>query len=453
MRLLSGLFLCVLCNAQSGNLNLQQAVEQAAAKYPSVRVSTEQAAAAAAAINLARTSYLPRIDMLGQVNRATRNNVFGLLLPQTVIPSISGPALYTNTLSSVWSSVVGTLASWEPFDFGLRAANVEAAEASSRRAQASVARTRFEVQSLAADNFLTLLAAQQLVVTARASVERAETVRQIVDALVKTELRPGVDASRADAELALAQTQLIRAEQAVDTARIALAQLLDVPAASIAPDVGRFLQPPPDSTGSVNVARHPLALEQYAVIGEAKAREKVLNRTYFPKFSLQGALYARGTADYNGHAPENTGGPLSGLGPNIQNWAVGFSAYFPIFDFASIRARKQIEAHREQAEEAQYQRVVRDLNSGVERAAANLNAARRIAQNTPVQLEAARQNERQATARYRAGLSDITELAEAQRLLTETEIDDALARLNVWRALLAQAAAGGDLQPFLQQAK
>ena len=249
MRILCGLFLCVLCSPQPGNLSVQQAIEQAASKYASVRVSTEQAAAAAAAINLARASYLPRIDMLGQVNRATRNNVFGLVLPQPVIPSISGPALNTNSLSSVWGSVAGALASWEPFDFGLRAANVEAAEASSRRAQASVARTQFEVQSLAADNFLTLLAAQQLVITARASVERARTVRQIVDALVKSELRPGVDASRADAELALAQTQLIRAEQAVDTARIALAQLLDVGAASITPDAGRFLQPPPELAG------------------------------------------------------------------------------------------------------------------------------------------------------------------------------------------------------------
>ena len=59
----------------------------------------------------------------------------------------------------------------------------------------------------------------------------------------------------------------------------------------------------------------------------------------------------------------------------------------------------------------------------------------------------------QAEARYKAGLGAIVEVAEAQRLLTQAEIDDSLARLAVWRAALALAAAEGDLQPYLQAAR
>ncbi len=40
-------------------------------------------------------------------------------------------------------------------------------------------------------------------------------------------------------------------------------------------------------------------------------------------------------------------------------------------------------------------------------------------------------------------------MADAQRLLTQAQIDDALARLNVYRALLRAAATAGDIQPFL----
>jgi outer membrane protein TolC len=58
----------------------------------------------------------------------------------------------------------------------------------------------------------------------------------------------------------------------------------------------------------------------------------------------------------------------------------------------------------------------------------------------------------QANARYQAGLGTIVEVADTQRLLTQSEIDDALARLGVWRALLATAAAGGNVQPFLANA-
>jgi hypothetical protein len=43
-------------------------------------------------------------------------------------------------------------------------------------------------------------------------------------------------------------------------------------------------------------------------------------------------------------------------------------------------------------------------------------------------------------------------VAEAQRLLTQAEIDDSLARLSVWRALVGVAAAQGDLTPVLSLA-
>src|SRR3954470_22447805 len=128
--------------ANPGAMTIAQAVDSALKTYPSISVSQEQINAAAAAIDLARTSYLPRIDSLAQVNRATRNNVFGLLLPQGVVPSISGPVLGSNNFGTVWGSAVGALVSWEPFDFGLRGANVLAATASRERAEAGLKRTQ-----------------------------------------------------------------------------------------------------------------------------------------------------------------------------------------------------------------------------------------------------------------------------------------------------------------------
>src|SRR5579863_5744282 len=136
-------------------LTITQAVENAVRNYPSIRVSKEQIQAAAAGIQLARTAYLPRIDGLGQVNRATRNNVFGLLLPQSVIPSMSGPVLGTNNLGTAWGSAIGGLVTWEPFDFGLRQANVDAASAARARSQAALKRTEYDVAAATADAYLT----------------------------------------------------------------------------------------------------------------------------------------------------------------------------------------------------------------------------------------------------------------------------------------------------------
>jgi outer membrane protein TolC len=81
-----------------------------------------------------------------------------------------------------------------------------------------------------------------------------------------------------------------------------------------------------------------------------------------------------------------------------------------------------------------------------------LTATQAIAQNTPIELKAAHSALDQATARYKAGLVPIDDVAQAQRLMVQAEMDDAIARLNVWRAFLRLQFVRGDLQPFLQEA-
>jgi len=447
--------LCIIgsalpAHAQQEPLTIGQAVEQALGKYPAIRASLEQVSAAAAGINLARTAYLPRADFLGQVNRATRNNVFGLLLPQGVIPSLSGPILGANDLTNVWGIAVGVLVSWEPFDFGLRKASVELAGASRTRREADFSVTRLTVSTGAADGFLTLLAAQQIVLGARAAVERARVVDQVVSARAQSGLRPGADAARAHAEVAFAETQLVRLEQATEVARAALAELLGLPSAQVIVQPGPLLGPPPQmQPPSGSLTTHPIAQQQQAAIEEVKEQERVLDRSYYPRFYLQGSSYARGTG---ARTDGTTGGAFAGLTPNTGNWAIGMTVAFAALDLPSIRARKEIQLHRERSETAQYERVLQDLQGQLERAQAQYRGARRVAENTPVQLDVARAAERQATARYNSGLGNIVEVAEAQRLLTQAEIDDSLARLGMWRALLSLAATQGNLEPFLQMA-
>src|SRR5439155_13437509 len=106
-------------SAQTANppkpLKLDTAVELALTNYPAIKTAQAQADAAKANIDLARTAYLPRLDLLYQENRATRNNVFGAVLPQSIIPSISGPVLGSTSMDSTFGSAGGALFSWEPF--------------------------------------------------------------------------------------------------------------------------------------------------------------------------------------------------------------------------------------------------------------------------------------------------------------------------------------------------
>jgi outer membrane protein len=455
------LFFCLECvvTAQSnqagssetkaGQISLNDVVQSAERDYPQILISQEELNASIADIRQARTAYLPRADALLQANRATRNNVFGTLLPQSTIPSISGPVINSNNAGSVWGSAAGVLVSWQPFDFGLRHANVQAARSVKAKADAALLNSQLEVGAAAADAFLTHVAAKETVRAASSAVENWNTLLRTIHALATAQLRPGADESRIDAELAMARTQLVYAHQAEQESKATLVKFLISPPAELNLDSERLLVqlPPDEEEPGFNSATHPLMEEQKAAVAQSAAQLRALERTWVPQFSLEGAASARGTG------AESDGRRLpgwNGLAPNVQNYAAGVNVTFSLLDFASIHAKESAQSATVHAEQARQQLVDRTLNETFEKAKAALTAAREVANNTPVELKSAHMAFDQAKARYQAGLTPIDDLAQAQRLLVQAEVDDSIARLSVWRALLQLDAARGDLQPFLQ---
>ena len=428
-------------------ITIQQAVRHAVETYPTVRASDARTAASEAGVDLSGAAYVPRLDAAYQLNKATRNNVAGLLLPGTMVPTITGPVADT-TSASIWGSAAALLLSWEAFDFGQRGASTAVARSQLSRATAAAELTRLEVGVRTADAFLLLAAAQETVRAVRANVERQQVFAGAVAALVKNELRPGADESRAQADLAAARIQLAQAEQGERVARAYLAQWLGVSPGDVQISHGPLLaEAPPSAPVGGDAMHHPRAETQMAAVESSQAAQEVFSKSYYPRVNLQTAFSVRGT----GAAPSgvNLGG-THGLRLDTPNWAVGLTLTFPVFDYFSLRDRTRVEAANERAERAAYDGVVRELSTQAEEARAQRDGAREVARNTPVQLQAARALEQQSRARYDAGLATIIEVADAQRLLLQAEVADAVARLGVWRAFLAEAAAGGDLSPLMK---
>jgi outer membrane protein TolC len=184
------------------------------------------------------------------------------------------------------------------------------------------------------------------------------------------------------------------------------------------------------------------------VVDAARSREKLLDRSYFPRFNWQTAIFGRGT----GAKLDGTFDNSNGMYPNTFNWATGMTVSFPVFDIFGLRARRKAEANNVAAEQARYDQVINTLKTHDARAHALVDSARRIAENTQVQVRAAQETLASARARYDHGLANITEMADAQRLLAQAEIEDSVSKLAVWRAMLAAAKLQGDLKPFLQKA-
>jgi outer membrane protein TolC len=434
--------------ATTQTFTFEQALAYSTEHYPRVRAAVEQAAAAAAGVRAAQTATLPRLEALWQINRATANNIFGQLLPQSVIPALSGPVLADASADSAWGSAAGAFVSWEPIDLGLRSAVVREAEAGVARARADEDVARLGVQQAVGNAFLRVVAAEQALAAADADVARRDVLARATHALADNQLRPGADASRADAELAAARTRAIQARQAVAIARAVFAQMLGIADAAVAVRPERLLDVAgPAATAPGAAAAHPLVQAGQAAVGAAQAREEVLATSNRPRLFLQSSVFARGS----GANPDGTfDGGADGLGFERANWAAGLQVVVPnLFEFAGLRARRAAATALTRAEQARLDETVNAVAAERHTADAVVEAARAIAGNTPVQLAAARQSEAQARARYDAGLAGLVDVADAQSLLAAAEYQDALARVDVWRALLAQAVARGDLQPFV----
>jgi outer membrane protein TolC len=273
---------------ESSTLTLDQALRYAVDHYPSVRAAMEQVNASTAGVQLAKTAYLPRLDSLWQSNLATTNNVFGQVLPQSVIPALSGPVLPNASSQGVWSSATGAFASWEPFDFGLRGATVAGAEAAVTRARAGAAMTQLDVQSAVGAAFLNLAAAQEAVKSAQADVDRRDVLVRMIQTLVDNQLRPGADASRAGAERAAAQTRLLLAQQTAAVAEATLTRLLGGTPGAVSIDATGLLGRVPAEDGPATAAAaHPLALLRQASVSAAEAQQRVLARTDYPRVYVQ----------------------------------------------------------------------------------------------------------------------------------------------------------------------
>jgi outer membrane protein len=426
---------------------LTEAVQYAAAHYPAVRAAMERRNAAQVGVALARDNYLPRADVLWQLNRATRNNVAGVLLPQTTIPNPSGTVVDSST-QSFWGTGAGMHISWEPFDFGYRSATVQFAQATVHRTAEQVELTLLDIETAAADAALSVVATEQSVHATQADVDRRTIFARSVHAVVDAHLRPGADASRADAELAAARTQMILAQQNAAVAKARLAELLGIAGTEVDVAPGRLLEPPEAlSIPESPAASHPLVMVEQDRVLEAKARLHVLDRSYVPKFSLQAVGYGRGTG-VNGNG-KPAADPNQGFTPDTANWAAGITVRLVLSDIASIHSRKEIERANQRREEQLYGQTIQTVTGRSARAKAVLEGAQRVAENTPIELQASQDAERQARARFQAGLATLVDVAEAQRLLVNADIDDSLARLTIWRALERLAAAQGNLQPFL----
>jgi hypothetical protein len=118
--------------------------------------------------------------------------------------------------------------------------------------------------------------------------------------------------------------------------------------------------------------------------------------------------------------------------------------YFP------LKAQKAEARSNELAARADFDLAMQILEKKDARARIILTQNRKVADQTPLLVDAAEVREIQVLKRYSIGLTNMVALAEAEKSLAEAQVEDAVAQVEVWRSILSLAYVQGDLKPFLQ---
>jgi outer membrane protein len=423
------------------SIEIDQAMTIGAKQHPQASIDVANLRAADARVDIARARWLPDLELFAQLDRSTSNTNVGVMFPEPGIPVVSGAAGRTFG-SGAFGSAVGATVSWDLLGFERWDAETDAANADARHVQALGSVSELDRGFLIGDRFISVVVGTEKITAAQAGVDRAHVFVTIVKAAVDQNLRPGADLSRADAELSLAQTLLIRAEADAEVSLGQYAEAFGSKGAAPVPAAGRLLESAPH----VDFQHQPTVdIRKVAVTTEidaARSRESAIETGDLPRVNAVGAVWVRGGDDPGGIGAD-------GLVPDVPNWVAGLVVTWPLLSGMTLAPQARVEEANVARGQARLEELIQHDQSLLVQAGALLDAAYRISDTTPLTLKAARDAEQQSVARYQAKLATADDVAQTQRLLAQAEIDDVVARLEVWRSILRYAYSRGDLELFL----
>ena len=117
----------------------------------------------------------------------------------------------------------------------------------------------------------------------------------------------------------------------------------------------------------------------------------------------------------------------------MPNWDIGLILQAPLFDGVLLARRSQSQAQEEVLKQ-EVEVTRRRLLAEIQRAYTSFRIAESSLPALQSATTAAQKNYDQASARFRAGLSTSVELADAEALRTDSEIQLAVGRFEIARA-------------------
>lgn len=393
-------------------LSLDEVVAIALERQPQILARIGQVEAAKAGVLGALSPLLPQMTLQ-----------YTQFRQQGFLASLGSPFTITNYLAQQTASLT-------VFDFGKTFAAVDAAKANTQATQEALEQTRDQIVFNAKQAYFTLLLSQRLVRVNQQALERAELNLRSARGFFEVGTRPKSDVTRAEVDVANAQVNLIRANNAVQLGRVSLNASMGLsPEQPIAiQDILTYEPMPVTATELAGEAlrnRHEVR-QAGAQVKNAEANARAAFRQFFPNVTANGSY---------GYTVNNE------FPPNNEIWQIGFTfawTWFP--GLTNVAGLRQAKANLDSAK-ATAASVELSVRQDVEQTYLSLVEAEERIRAAGKAVESAQENFRLAQGRFDAGIGTIIELTDAQLALTQAQSTElqALSDFRVARASLERA--------------
>jgi outer membrane protein len=417
-------------------ISLDDAVAYAQAHQPSLKAALERVSVAEADARVPRAGWLPRAGAAAEILEGTANNTTAsyLATQDVALPRIGG----TRTVDrGTWSPSPSTLAaisaSQELFDFGRIATQSAATDANVVSERHRAETERLTIALVVKESYFAVQGAKAVLRAAQDGYERTRVHRDLAEAGVRSGLFAPIERTRAEADLARFDVNRMRAEGGVASAQVVLAAAVGVADRML--DAAEALSPVPplpslEQTMTDAAARDPVLQEARARLATQQALTRAIGAEMRPEIFLTGTFSGRAGGATPTAGPSATGG---GWLPDVPNWDAGLILRWPLFD-GIVAARQRASSARERALLSDLEAIVQQEAAAVQRAYVGAAVARASLASLARSVDAARENYAQAEARFKAGLGTALELADAEYLRTDAEIQLAGGQFELARA-------------------
>jgi outer membrane protein TolC len=400
-------------------LGLEEAVNIGLENAPLIVARVGDYVAAQQRVNQALAPLLPQLFGSGNYGRLRS------------ISTISGAANYTDFGSA------SVTASQLLFDFGRTWAAKDVAKSNAQALKEVLEAQKLDIAQLVKTQYFTLLLSKRLVQVNLAALDRAEVNLRSAQGFFQVGTQPKSFVTRAEVDVANARVNVIRAQNAVNLARVALntAMGIAVNAPTEVRDLLAYQQFPTNREQLVSEAlrNRPEYRQVKAQADAADAAVRQTFRDFFPN------LFGSGTYGITGvtGAPAFNSRSTNGFIDSGNEWNVGLTLNWTIFDGGGKVARyKEAKANLE-ASQARVRDTELQIWQNVEQSYLNLGEAEERIGAAQKAVESAEENYQLARGRFDAGVANIIELTDAQLALTQAQSDEAQA-LSDYRIAIAR---------------